>query len=214
MNRRQHSPVRTKSRIGNLSEKNISKSPFDQFHKWFQAAIDAKISQPNAMALATASADGEPSARMVLLKDVDDHGFTFYTNYESTKGKQLSQNRRAALLFHWPELERQIRIEGFVERLTHEESLRYFESRPRKSRIGAWASRQSEIIESRSFLEEQFHRFEKQFANSIVPLPDYWGGYRLIPHRIEFWQNKPSRLHDRISYGRHGDSWKIVRLSP
>jgi pyridoxamine 5'-phosphate oxidase len=203
-------------RSGNksLSEKNISADPFDQFNTWFQAVIDARVSQPHAMTLATASADGKPSARMVLLKGVDGAAFSFYTNYGSTKGKELAENPQAALLFYWPKLERQVRIEGTVEKLTREESQEYFDSRPRNSRIGAWASRQSDVIKSRPFLDAQFQKYKQQFRNTGVPLPDFWGGYRLVPCRIEFWQNRPNRLHDRISYVRHGNSWNISRLSP
>ncbi len=211
--KRSSSPPR---RSGNrsLSEKNISADPFDQFNTWFHAVIDARVSQPHAMTLATASIDGKPSARMVLLKGVDGGGFSFYSNYGSTKGKQLAENPRAALLFYWPKLERQVRIEGTVEKLTREESQEYFDSRPRNSRIGAWASRQSEVIESRHFLNAQFQKYKQQFRNMGVPLPGNWGGYRLVPNRIEFWQNRPNRLHDRISYVRHGNSWNISRLSP
>jgi pyridoxamine 5'-phosphate oxidase len=210
---RSSSPPR---RSGNrsLSEKNISADPFDQFNTWFQAVIDARVSQPHAMTLATASADGKPTARMVLLREVDGGAFSFYTNYGSTKGKQLTENPRAALLFYWPKLERQVRIEGTVEKLTRKESGEYFDSRPRNSRIGAWASRQSEVIESRLFLNAQFQKYKQQFRNTGVPLPDFWGGYRLVPSRIEFWQERPNRLHDRILYVRHGNLWKISRLSP
>ncbi|HEY6953299.1 MAG TPA: pyridoxamine 5'-phosphate oxidase [Bacteroidota bacterium] len=214
MNRKPNARHRSTPGTKTLSEKNVSANPFDQFRKWFQAAVDENIPQPNAMTLATASADGEPSSRIVLLKDADDRGFTFYTNYESRKGGQLALNPRAALLFYWPTLDRQVRIEGQVERLTREESMRYFDSRPRLSRIGAWASRQSEIIENRSILVAEFKKFERQFSKGKVPLPDYWGGFRLIPGRMEFWQNRPNRLHDRICYVREHDAWKIVRLSP
>jgi pyridoxamine 5'-phosphate oxidase len=207
-----HKPL--KSRISILSARSISVDPFDQFNSWFQQVLDANVLQPYSMVLATASAHGKPSARIVLLKGVDQRGFSFYTNYESTKGKQLSENAHAALLFYWPQLDRQIRIEGTIEKLTREESLTYFSTRPRNSRLGAWASHQSEIIANRSSLESEFKRYQKQFRNSDVPLPDYWGGYRLIPCRIEFWQSRSNRLHDRISYVREDGTWKINRLSP
>lgn len=197
-----------------LSEKIIRPNPFDQFHSWFQAAVDAKVLQPYAMTLATASPHGIPTSRIVLLKGVDERGFVFFSNYESTKGKQLAENPRAALLFYWPDLERQVRIEGTVERVTRKESLEYFVSRPRNSRIGAWASRQSEVIDSRAVLDEQFQKYQKLYRNADVPIPEYWGGYRLLPDRIEFWQSRANRLHDRISYSRNGVSWNYTRLSP
>lgn len=211
--KRTPNPVR-KSVRNTLSEQRVSANPFDQFNSWFRKVLRAKVPQPYAMALATASANGEPTARIVLLKGVDRGGFSFYTNYESTKGKQLSENASAALLFYWPQFERQVRIEGTVERLTRKESDEYFSTRPRDSRIGAWASHQSETIQSRSYLEAQFKKFRKQFRNSDVPLPDYWGGYKLVPTKIEFWQGRPNRLHDRIAYILEGGSWQIRRLSP
>ncbi len=214
MKRKRSSSPPRKSRIRTLSERDIHADPFDQFNSWFQQVLDAKILKPDAMTLATASAKGKPSARIVLLKGVDRRGFSFYTNYESSKGRQLSENPHAALLFHWPQFERQIRIEGSVEELTRDESLQYFSTRPRNSRIGAWASHQSQIIESRSSLESQFKEYQKRFRNADVPLPDHWGGYRLIPNRIEFWQGRANRLHDRISYVRDEASWRIYRLSP
>jgi pyridoxamine 5'-phosphate oxidase len=214
MKRKRSSRSPRNSRVQALSEKTISTDPYDQFNSWFQAALDAKIPKPEAMTLATASADGTLSARIVLLKDVDSKGFSFYTNYESTKGKHLAENPRAALVFFWPVLERQVRIEGVVEKLSREESKEYFQSRPRNSRIGAWASRQSNPIDSRLVLDEQFQAYSRQFRNEEVPLPEDWGGYRVIPNRIEFWQSRQNRLHDRISYVREDSSWKIIRLSP
>ncbi len=203
-----------KSKVGTLSEKTIDSDPFDQFNSWFQAANNAKILKPEAMMLATASADGALSARIVLFKGINRRGFSFYTNYLSLKGKQLSQNPRAALVFYWAKLERQIRIEGTVEKLSREDSWKYFRTRPRESQIGAWASQQSQVISSRLVLDTQFDKFKEQFRDDDVPLPDQWGGYRLMPRRIEFWQSGPHRLHDRISYERNGNSWKIIRLSP
>ncbi len=197
-----------------IAEGNVRPDPFDQFRRWFAQAQRSKTPQPDAMTLATAGADGTPTARIVLLKELDEKGFCFYTNYQSVKGRQLAENRRAALLFHWPHLERQVRIEGSVEKLTRAESLKYFSTRPRKSRIGAWASHQSEVLGSREDLEAQFRKYDAQFGTSDIPLPDYWGGYRLVPSRIEFWQSRPNRMHDRISYALMGNSWKIERLSP
>ncbi len=214
MKRKRNSSPSNKSRSKYISEQNARPDPFEQFEDWFRRARMSKRGQPNAMALATAGADGKPTARIVLLKDVDERGFCFYTNYESVKGRQLQENRQAALLFYWPEIERQVRIEGIVEKLTREESFKYFSSRPKKSRVGAWASHQSQFIEDRAALDLQFRNYEERFRNTDVPLPDYWGGYRLIPSKMEFWQSRPNRLHDRITYTREGASWKIVRLSP
>jgi pyridoxamine 5'-phosphate oxidase len=214
MKRRRHTGPPHRSRARTLSEKSVSANPFEQFNAWFQAAIDARVPQPNAMTLATASPEGKPSARIVLLKGVDDRGFSFFTNYDSAKGKQLSENPRAALLLYWPGLERQVRIEGAVEKLSREESLEYFKSRPRSSRIGAWASRQSEVIKNRGVLEAQFQKYREQFRDHEVPIPEHWGGYRLVPCRIEFWQSRPNRLHDRISFHWNDNSWNIERLSP
>ena len=197
-----------------LTERSVSRDPFVQFNAWFKTVLRSKTLQPYAMTLATATANGKPTARIVLLKGVDDRGLTFFTNYESVKGKQLSENPFAALLFYWPQLKRQIRIEGTVERLSHRESVEYFSTRPRKSRIGAWASQQSEVIGGRAVLETRFRKFQGQFRNNDIPLPDFWGGYRLLPTKFEFWQNRPNRLHDRIAYVLRNGLWKIIRLSP
>jgi pyridoxamine 5'-phosphate oxidase len=214
MKRTSSSRPRPRFRFKPLSEKNSSSNPIDQFQDWYKTAIDADVPHPNAMTLATASVRGAPTARIVLLKAVDERGFSFFTNYLSVKGRQLSRNSRAAVLFFWPTLERQIRIEGKVKKLSRQESEAYFRSRPRNSRVGAWASRQSAMIENRTILEERFRRLQKEFRGSDVPLPDFWGGYILDPNRMEFWQGRANRLHDRIAYIREGGSWKIVRLSP
>ncbi len=214
MARPKSSPRRKRLTPGVLLEQNIDTDPFRQFNIWFDAAVKRRIPLVEAMALATASRDAVPTVRMVLLKGAGPEGFVFYTNYESRKGKQLADNPHAALLFHWPQMERQIRIEGAVEKLSHTESIPYFHTRPRKSQIGAWASHQSEIIPDRSELEARFTKFEQDFRGHDVPLPEFWGGFRLIPRQFEFWQGRANRLHDRIVYVRDGATWKILRLAP
>jgi len=199
--------------FGQLSEAEVSPNPLDLFQVWFDQAIKAECPEPNSMTLATADAAGNPSARIVLLKGADSTGFTFFTNYESQKGKELAARPHAALLFHWHELERQVRIKGAVERVSPAESDAYFHSRPAASRIGAWASPQSSEIPNREFLEEAEKRFVADFGNQ-PPRPEHWGGYRLHPTEIEFWQGRPSRLHDRIHYQLDGAQWRITRLAP
>ena len=199
--------------FGQLSETEVSSNPLDLFQVWFDQAVKAECPEPNSMTLATADSAGNPSARIVLLKGADSAGFTFFTNYESQKGKELAARPHAALLFHWHELERQVRIKGVVERVSPAQSDEYFHSRPAASRIGAWASPQSSEIPNREFLEEAEKRFAADFGDR-PPRPEHWGGYRLNPTEIEFWQGRPSRLHDRIHYQLAGAQWRITRLAP
>jgi pyridoxamine 5'-phosphate oxidase len=199
---------------GSLDEHHVDADPIRQFQVWFQQALDAQVPEPNAMTLATVDERGQPSARIVLVKGADERGFVFFTNYESRKGHDLATNPRAGLLFYWIELERQVRIEGKVEKTSAHESDAYFTSRPLGSRIGAWASEQSREIAGRTLLEEREKAFTERFGDN-PPRPPHWGGYRLVPARIEFWQGRPSRLHDRILYVRNADaSWQISRLAP
>ena len=191
---------------------NLKSNPIEQFSLWFDQAIEANIIEPSAMSLATS--DDYIGIRTVLLKFFDDKGFVFFTNYESKKSKQIQNNPQAALLFPWLALERQVKIIGSVEKITKLESLKYFSSRPKDSQIGAWSSQQSSRISSRAILVDQFAVMKKKFANGEIPLPEFWGGYRIVPQSIEFWQGRESRLHDRLIYERNDDGWDISRLSP
>ena len=201
--------------LHSLSESDVSPDPIVQFGQWFDEALDSQLIEPNAFSLATATSDGRPSARTVLLKGFDHQGFMFFTNYESRKGDELNANPQAAILFTWLELQRQIRIEGAIVKISAEESLDYFQSRPRESQIGAWASPQSRPIEARSTIEKNQSAITAEYKGvEKLPLPPFWGGYRLIPTWFEFWQGRESRLHDRVVYEQVEGNWKIGRLAP
>jgi len=198
-----------------LDANNVSSDPIHQFTKWFDEALEAKVLEPNAMSLATVSSDNRPSCRIVLLKGIEENKFLFYTNYQSHKGKELENNPVCALTFFWPELERQVRIEGVASRVSENKSIEYFRSRPIGSQVSAWASPQSAIIENRIILEDRARQIEKRFeGNQVLPKPQQWGGYEVDPVLIEFWQGRESRLHDRLEYVRVDGSWKIHRLAP
>ena len=197
-----------------LRESDVDPNPLVQFQRWYQEVLQAGIVEPTAMALATASSDGVPSARMVLLKGLDQRGFVFFTNYESPKGKDLAENPRAALLFWWGVFQRQIRISGTIERVSAAESDEYFRTRPVGSRLGAVASKQSTVLASRAALEQQVEKLRATYSDRNVPRPDWWGGYRIAPSVIEFWQGRQDRLHDRLRYTKKNDRWIIERLSP
>jgi len=197
-----------------LDERNVLPDPLQQFNRWFDEAMAAEIPEPNAMTLATAMVDYKPSARVVLLKGITRGGFVFFTNYMSRKGKELTWNPYASLLFFWPQLERQVRVEGRVEKISREESDAYFKTRPRGSQLGAWVSRQSSVIENRAALENALMETTQRFENKDVELPEYWGGYVVLPQRVEFWQGRPDRLHDRLQYTFEDRQWLIERLAP
>jgi len=218
--------IRKDYKLASLEEADVASNPIDQFTRWWNEAVASQIDEVNAMTLATVNAAGVPAARIVLLKGYNPNGFIFFTNYESDKGKNLAQNPNAAIVFFWKELERQIRIEGTVQKVSAEESDRYFNSRPASSRIGAWASPQSAVIENRLVIEQNVERYSSIFANDSIERPDHWGGYIVKPRSIEFWQGRSSRLHDRIRYTieasaynaatdtRSDANWKIERLAP
>lgn len=197
-----------------LSEKTVEKNPFQQFQKWYDEVIKEEISWGEAANLATVNSDCKPSARIILLKEFDEKGFIFFTNYSSKKSNDLQSNPHASLLFYWKEFERQIRIQGIIEKLGKDKSEKYFHSRPRESQIGAWASDQSKKIPDRQYLDIRFAEFEKKFGEEEIPLPEFWGGYRLVPDYFEFWQSRENRLHDRICYKLKADTWEIFRLAP
>ncbi len=199
---------------GGLERSDLEDNPFKQFEKWFNHAVECKVKEPNAMAVSTVDENGAPTSRVVLLKSWDEKGFVFYTNYHSKKAADLEKNPRVCALFVWLDLERQLRINGRAEKVSTAESLRYFLSRPFGSRLGAWVSHQSSIITSRSLLEMQFDKMKRKFADGQIPLPDFWGGFRIVPEYFEFWQGRENRLHDRFAYQKNGESWDISRLAP
>ena len=208
--------IRDDYNLGELDESQVHKNPVNQFEKWFEEALMAEITEVNAMTLATVNSENQPTIRVVLLKGIDERGMVFFTNYQSRKGQEIEQNPSAALNFFWKELHRQVRIEGKIEKISHEESETYFKSRDRGSRIGAWASPQSRVIKNREVLEARVEAFKSQFEQEEdIPCPTHWGGYRLVPTYVEFWQGRPSRLHDRIIYQKQENGeWKIERLAP
>ncbi len=207
--------LRKEYSLKSLSETDVKANPIEQFEQWWNEAVRAEIPEPNAMTLATASADGLPSARIMLLKEVNKKGFVFFTNYKSHKGEQLNENPKACLLFFWQELERQVKIIGLVEKIPGNESDAYFHSRPKASQIGAWTSPQSQMIENRTWLDEKYEELSGQMSGSKIDRPSHWGGYIVKPVIIEFWQGRPGRLHDRIQYTLENEgSWSIVRLAP
>lgn len=206
--------MREDYRSGGLSEEDVAGDPILQFQRWFDDAVEGGVYEPNGMTLATVDGDGQPSSRIVLLKIVDQRGLAFFTNLESRKGQHLAANPKAALTFWWGPLERQVRFEGTMSQVEAAEADDYYTSRPLGSRIGAWASPQSQAIESRAVLEEKERQLHDQYANSEPPRPPFWGGYRLAPHRVEFWQGRSSRLHDRLCYRQDGETWVIERLAP
>jgi pyridoxamine 5'-phosphate oxidase len=208
------SSLRKEYTSAGLDEADLDPDPIVQFHAWFEKVIAADLHEPNAMILATATGDGRPSARTLLLKAYDERGFVFYTNYEGRKAEELEANPMCALLFYWGELERQVRIEGHASRLPGEESDAYFMSRPRGSRLGAWASQQSRPVEDRSVLEERVRALEAEYEGREIPRPPFWGGYRVEPDAIEFWQGRENRLHDRLIYRRTRGEWRVERLQP
>ncbi len=210
--------MRREYRAGTLTPADLAASPIHQFEKWFDEAVKSEIREPNAMTLCTVGLDGIPNARTVLMKDFGDHGVTFYTNYESRKGREIAAHPEASVLFFWKELERQVHVRGTVEKTSHEDSEAYFFSRPYDARIGAWASQQSRKINGREWLEKRVEDYEAEYPDDgtpeCVPLPEFWGGYHLQPVTVEFWQGQPGRKHDRFVYSLESSDWNIARLSP
>lgn len=212
--RRDLASLRAEYQLAGLDEADLAPDPFTMFGRWFDAVRDAGVLEPNAMVLSTVSADGVPSSRTVLLKGLTDHGFVFFSNYDSRKGAELAANPHCSLLFGWYELQRQVRIEGVASRIPREETEAYFASRPRDSQLGAWASAQSSVVASRAELEAAYAEVEARFAGGAVPAPPHWGGYLVTPERVEFWQGRRSRMHDRLAYRRAGVDWVTERLAP
>ncbi len=208
------SDLRRSAEQRELTRKDLKNDPFKQFEEWFELACEVVQFDPNAMSMCSVDADKRPYTRTVLLKSFDERGFVFYTNYESRKARHMDANPEVSLLFFWRELGRQIGIRGSVEKLTAAESLKYFASRPRGSQLGAWVSPQSSTITSRALLKNKFEEIKQKFANKEVPLPSFWGGYRVVPREIEFWQGRDDRLHDRFLYSRDGEDWSLERLAP
>jgi pyridoxamine 5'-phosphate oxidase len=209
------SSIRKEYMLQSLLESDVDSEPVKQFDKWWQQAIESNIDEVNAMTLATVNKEGCPSARIVLLKEYDEKGFVFFTNYQSTKGDNIHNNPNVALVFFWKELERQIRIQGVAQKISEQQSDDYFHSRPTESKIGAWASPQSQKIESRELLENNFRKTEMDFKDQVIKRPPHWGGYLVVPNKIEFWQGRPGRLHDRIAYSKDREgNWIFVRLAP
>lgn len=206
--------MRREYKRAELDEQSVDASPFAQFEKWFGDARNAALSEPNAMIVATSGDDNAPNIRAVLLKIFDERGFVFFTNYNSDKAREIAQNPNIAAEFLWLDLERQVRVIGRCEKITQAESLSYFLKRSRGSQIGAWVSDQSSLVSSRKFLATQMEKVKEKFKSGAVPLPDFWGGYRIVPQKIEFWQGRENRVHDRILYAKEGSSWKISRLAP
>ncbi len=198
-----------------LDDEHLSNDPFQQFELWYGQAADAEIIEPNALVLSTVSDDGRPSQRTVLLKYFDRNGLVFYTNYKSRKARQIGGNACVSMLFQWLHLNRQLEVSGRAEKVSSAESLKYFATRPRGSQLGAWVSQQSSVITSRSLLESKWYELKQKFSGGEIPVPSFWGGYRVVPDRFEFWQGRPNRLHDRFEYRlQDGDSWRVQRLSP
>jgi len=215
MNQKDIQDIRSEYLSASLSEKDTHNDPIKQFEKWFNEALQAEVQEPTAMTLATATSDGRPSARIVLLKGFDNNGFVFYTNYLSRKGKEIAKNPLGAILFFWETLERQVRIEGVIEKVSREDSEKYFQTRPRASQLGAIASPQSQEIADRGILEKKYGEAEAEYTDKDILKPSYWGGYVLKPRLVEFWQGRESRLHDRILYKKiDNKNWKKVRLAP
>lgn len=206
--------LRREYKLNKLSEETVHKSPFSQFENWFNQVVKMRTVEPNAMILATAGSKSKPSVRVVLIKGISNRGIIFFTNYKSRKGQELSQNSSAALLFYWAELERQVRIEGKIMKISRVESQKYFDTRPVESRIAAWASEQSKKISGREYLEKRFREFEKKFTGKKIPIPPNWGGFKVIPDYFEFWQGRENRLHDRICFKKVNKNWRIFRLAP